>query len=48
VEKGRLQLTTEEGTRLVVAGQVFRFAPDSWHQALFEEDTVLLEVNLRA
>lgn len=48
VEKGRLQLTTEEGTRLVVAGQVFRFAPDSWHQALFEEDTVLLEINLRA
>lgn len=48
VEKGRLQLTTAEGTQLVTAGQVFRFTPDSWHQAVFEEDTVLLEVNLRA
>lgn len=48
VEKGRLQLTTPEGTTPLAAGAVFRFAPDTWHQAVFEEDTILLEVNLRA
>jgi len=47
VESGRAQLTTAEGTRTLEPGVVVRFAPDAWHEALFEQDTVLLEVNLR-
>ena len=46
VESGRAQLTTAEGTRTLEPGVVVRFPPDAWHEALFEQDTVLLEVNL--
>ncbi len=47
VESGRARLTTAEGTCTLEPGVVIRFSPDAWHQATFETDTVLLEVNLR-
>lgn len=47
VESGLAQLTTAAGTMTLEPGVVVRFAPEAWHEALFERDTVLLEVNLR-
>jgi quercetin dioxygenase-like cupin family protein len=48
VESGRAKLTTASGECLLEPGVVIRFPPDTWHQAVFETDTVLLEVNLRS
>ena len=36
------------GTVALRPGTVLHFAPDAWHSAVFETDTVLLEVNLAA
>jgi quercetin dioxygenase-like cupin family protein len=33
-------------TRLT-PGVVVHFAPEAWHEAVFEEETVLVEVNFR-
>ena len=48
VESGRAKLTTASGDCVLEPGVVIRFPPDTWHQAVFETDTVLLEVNLRS
>jgi quercetin dioxygenase-like cupin family protein len=42
---GRLQC--EIGTVPLEPGTVIHFAPNAWHSAVFEVDTVLVEVNLR-
>ena len=39
-------LETEEGRQRFRAGSLFHFAPDTWHAAEFDEDTVLVETNL--
>jgi quercetin dioxygenase-like cupin family protein len=41
-------LETEEGTARFAAGSLFHFKPDTWHAAEFDEDTILVETNLRA
>lgn len=46
VETGEGTLTTAEGTVRLEPGVVIHFPPDTWHEAVFETDTVLLEVNL--
>jgi quercetin dioxygenase-like cupin family protein len=40
-------LETEEGAQAFGPGSVFHFAPDTWHAAVFDEHTVLVETNLR-
>lgn len=42
--KGRLDCAA--GELSLVSGTVLHFAPGAWHQAAFESDTVLLEVNI--
>lgn len=39
-------LETEKGSERFFAGSVFHFAPDMWHAACFDEDTILVETNL--
>ena len=39
-------LETAEGARRFSAGSVFHFAPNTWHAAQFDEDTILIETNL--
>ncbi len=46
VLEGRARLETAEGTCTLEPGVVIRFAPDAWHAAEFETDTVLLEIDL--
>jgi quercetin dioxygenase-like cupin family protein len=41
-------LTTADGEIALKPGVVVHFAPDAWHSAVFETDTVLVEVNFRA
>lgn len=40
-------LETEDGTKRFAAGSLFHFKPDTWHAAHFDEDTILVETNLR-
>jgi quercetin dioxygenase-like cupin family protein len=47
VIEGSGQLECETGTIPLKQGTVIHFAPDAWHSAVFEIDTVLVEVNLR-
>lgn len=46
VLEGAATLTTAEGSCALAPGVVVRFAPGAWHEAVFERDTVLLEVNV--
>jgi quercetin dioxygenase-like cupin family protein len=46
VISGSGKLETKEGIQSFSAGHVFHFLPDTWHAAVFEEDTVLVETNL--
>jgi len=39
-------LETEEGSHRFSAGSIFHFPPETWHAAVFEADTVLVETNL--
>ena len=41
-------LETEEGTARFGAGSLFYFKPGIWHAAHFDEDTILVETNLKA
>ena len=43
---GRGELECEAGLLALTPGTVLHFAPNAWHRANFEDDTVLLEVNL--
>ena len=45
---GSGSLETAEGIQRFSAGCVFHFTPGTWHAAQFDEDTVLVETNLRA
>jgi len=46
VISGSGMLETRNGVQRFAAGSVFHFLPDTWHAAVFEEDTVLVETNL--
>lgn len=46
--EGTGTLECEAGTVPLRPGTVLHFAPEAWHSALFETDTVLVEVNLTA
>ncbi|WP_448187665.1 cupin domain-containing protein [Azospirillum sp. sgz301742] len=46
VLEGTGTLECETGTVALRPGMVIHFAPDAWHSAVFETDTVLVEVNL--
>lgn len=46
VASGTGSLDTEQGSRRFGPGSVFHFPPDTWHAAVFETDTVLLEANM--
>jgi len=48
VQQGTGVLTTADGDIALKPGVVVHFAPDAWHSAVFETDTVLVEVNFRA
>jgi quercetin dioxygenase-like cupin family protein len=39
-------LETENGSQPFGPGSVFHFPPDTWHAAVFTNDTVLIETNL--
>ncbi len=41
-------LTCAEGEILLRPGVVIHFEPDAWHRAVFETDTMLVEVNFAA
>lgn len=47
VLEGTGRLECEAGTIPLAPGTVIRFGPEEWHSAVFETDTVLIEVNLR-
>jgi len=47
VLSGTGTLECEIGTVALRPGTVLHFPPDAWHSAVFETDTVLVEVNLR-
>lgn len=47
VISGSGTLETEQGRRRFGPGSVFRLPANVWHAAVFDEDTVLVEVNLR-
>jgi quercetin dioxygenase-like cupin family protein len=47
VLEGSSYLECEIGTIPLKPGTVLHFAPDTWHSAVFETDTVVVEVNLR-
>lgn len=46
VLQGKATLTTPDGTFALEPGTVVHFKPQTWHEAQFETDTVLVEVNL--
>lgn len=48
VMAGHATLTTAEGEAELRPGSVVRFEAHAWHAADFHENTVLVEVNLRA
>ena len=48
VVSGRGTLETAEGRHPFSAGSLFHFPADAWHAAEFDEDTVLVETNLKA
>ena len=48
VISGRGTLETEEGRQPFSAGSLFHFPAGAWHAADFDEDTVLVETNLKA
>lgn len=39
-------LETAEGRKPFSSGSLFHFAADAWHEASFDEDTILVESNL--
>lgn len=41
-------LETDEGRQIFSAGSVFHFPAETWHAAEFDEDTILVEVNIEA
>jgi quercetin dioxygenase-like cupin family protein len=47
VESGTGVLMWEGGEILIRPGVVIHFEPNVWHEARFETDTMLLEVNFR-
>ena len=47
VISGQGVLETAEGVEAFKAGHLFHFTPGTWHAARFDEDTVLVETNLR-
>lgn len=47
VISGRGVLETAEGAAAFDAGHLFHFKPGTWHAARFDEETVLVETNLR-
>ena len=48
VLSGSGMLETTEGRKPFSAGSLFHFSPGAWHEAVFDEDTVLVETNLQA
>ena len=48
VLSGTGALTTEAGESRFAAGSVFHIPADTWHEAIFDTDTVLVETNLAA
>ncbi len=48
VQSGTVVLTTATGTVTLAAGSVIRLEAGAWHEAEFPDDTVIVEVNLRA
>ena len=48
VLSGSGTLETEQGERPFSAGVVFAFPAGTWHLAIFDADTVLVETNLEA
>ena len=48
VLSGRGTLETQEGRRSFSAGSLFHFPAGAWHAADFDEDTVLIETNLKS
>jgi quercetin dioxygenase-like cupin family protein len=46
VVSGSGTLETQDGVQRFAAGSVFHFLPGTWHAAMFDEDTVLIETNL--
>ena len=47
VLEGTGVLTTAEGEMALKPGVVVHFAPNAWHRAVFQTDTVLVEVNFK-
>jgi quercetin dioxygenase-like cupin family protein len=47
VLEGNGVLTFAEGETRLRPGVVIHFEPDAWHSAVFETDTVLVEVNFK-
>jgi quercetin dioxygenase-like cupin family protein len=47
VLSGRGTLETEEGIHPFSAGSLFHFLAEAWHAAEFDEDTILVETNLK-
>ncbi|MCR6630902.1 MAG: cupin domain-containing protein [Magnetospirillum sp.] len=47
VLEGRVILTTADGTFPLTPGSVVRLRAHAWHEAVFEADSVLVEVNLK-
>lgn len=45
VQEGTGALTCAAGVIALKPGVVIHFEPDAWHSAVFESDTVLIEVN---
>ena len=48
VISGAGTLETAEGRGRFTAGSIFHFPPDAWHEAQFDEDTLLVETNIAA
>ena len=48
VVSGTGTLETSEGTKRFQAGSLFHFPADTWHSAVFETPTVLVETNFNA
>ena len=46
VVSGSGVLETAHGSQVFQTGSVFHFPPDTWHAALFDSDTILIETNL--
>jgi len=46
VISGSGTIETEEGKKHFGPGAIFHFAPNTWHAAEFDEETVLVETNL--